>query len=118
MIDDAGERPLEESKKLCAFLLEKGISQMPEGCETLLGIFDLRGFGHRNADFGFVRFLVRLCIFASHCCAAASKWHLLIAGSLCHKENWFSMQQTNPHHEEGEAPMLVERLEWYKFAIC
>lgn len=53
-----GDRPLEESKKLCAFLLEKGISQMPENCETLLGIFDLRGFGHRNADFGFVRFLV------------------------------------------------------------
>lgn len=49
---------MDESKKLCAYLLEKAIAELPEGSETILGIFDLRGFGHRNADFGFVRFLV------------------------------------------------------------
>lgn len=40
-------------------LLEKAIAELPEGGETLVGIFDLRGFGNRNADLGFVRFLVR-----------------------------------------------------------
>jgi hypothetical protein len=54
-----GERPLEESKQYCAFLLESALAGMPAGTETILGIFDLRGFGHRNADLGFVRFLVR-----------------------------------------------------------
>ena len=34
------------------------MAQLPPGSETLLGIFDLRGFGNRNADLGFVRFLV------------------------------------------------------------
>lgn len=54
----AGQRPLDDSKKLCAFLLESAINELPEGTETILGIFDLRGFGSRNADLGFVRFLV------------------------------------------------------------
>ena len=54
----AGERPLDDSKRLCAHLLEKAIDQLDDDCETLLGIFDLRGFGTQNADFGFVRFLV------------------------------------------------------------
>ena len=35
------------------------MAQLPAGSETLLGIFDLRGFRNRNADLGFVRFLVR-----------------------------------------------------------
>ena len=53
-----GERPLAESTRLCAYLLEAAIAELPEGGETILGIFDLRGFGPRNADLGFVRFLV------------------------------------------------------------
>ena len=56
------EFPLEDSKRLCVHLLEAAMAQLPPGSETLLGIFDLRGFGNRNADLGFVRFLVRrLC---------------------------------------------------------
>ena len=55
----AGEFPLDSSKRYCAYLLEQAIAQLPEDCETILGIFDLRGFRTRNADFGFVRFLVR-----------------------------------------------------------
>lgn len=39
-------------------MLERAISQLPEGQETVLGIFDLRGFKNKNADLGFVRFLV------------------------------------------------------------
>lgn len=54
----AGEFPLDSSKRYCAYLLEQAIAQLPEDCETILGIFDLRGFKTRNADFGFVRFLV------------------------------------------------------------
>ena len=56
----AGERPLDDSKRLCAHLLEKAIHELDDDCETILGIFDLRGFGTQNADFGFVQFLVSL----------------------------------------------------------
>ncbi len=55
----AGEFPLDSSKRYCAYLLEQAIAQLPPDGETILGIFDLRGFKTRNADFGFVRFLVR-----------------------------------------------------------
>jgi len=54
----AGEFPLDSSKRYCAYLLEQAIAQLPPDGETILGIFDLRGFKTRNADFGFVRFLV------------------------------------------------------------
>lgn len=53
-----GEFPLDDSKRLCVHLLEEAIAQLPPGNETLVGIFDLQGFGSRNADLGFVRFLV------------------------------------------------------------
>ncbi len=53
-----GERPLDDSKRLCAHILEKAMEDLNDECETILGIFDLRGFGTQNADFGFVRFLV------------------------------------------------------------
>lgn len=55
----AGEFLLDDSKRLCVHLLEKAIAELPPGGETLVGIFDLRGFGNRNADLGFIRFLVR-----------------------------------------------------------
>eukprot|EP00884_Botryococcus_braunii_P020362 jgi/Botrbrau1/7009/Bobra.0165s0038.1 len=53
-----GQRPLEESQRYCAYLLEEALRMMQDDTETILGIFDLRGFGPSNADFGFVRFLV------------------------------------------------------------
>eukprot|EP00891_Asterochloris_glomerata_P004220 jgi/Astpho2/4220/Aster-05183 len=53
-----GEWQLDDSKRLCVYMLERAISQLPEGQETVLGIFDLRGFKNKNADLGFVRFLV------------------------------------------------------------
>ena len=40
-------------------MLDKAIMELDDDSETILGIFDLRGFGSRNADLGFVRFLVR-----------------------------------------------------------
>ena len=57
----AEEFPLDDSKRLCVHLLEVALAQLPEGGDTLLGVFDLRGFRNRNADLGFVRFLVRPC---------------------------------------------------------
>ena len=54
----ADEYPLEDSKRLCVHLLEEALAELPEGGETLLGVFDLRNFRHRNADLAFVRFLV------------------------------------------------------------
>lgn len=52
------DQKLLESKKLCVYLIEKSLSQLPPGGETFLGIFDLRGFQQKNGDLKFVKFLV------------------------------------------------------------
>ena len=54
----SGAAPLIESQRLCVFLLDRAMERLPEGQETMLGIFDLRGFTSKNADLGFVRFMV------------------------------------------------------------
>ena len=80
----AGERPLDDSKRLCAHLLEKAIDQLDDECETILGIFDLRSFGPQNADFGFVRFLVGTLPHApcqQHACCGLCR--CLLLDSLC-----------------------------------
>ncbi|KAF8399740.1 hypothetical protein HHK36_015611 [Tetracentron sinense] len=46
-----------ENEKLCVFLIEKALSELPAGKEQILGIFDLRGFGPENADIKFLTFL-------------------------------------------------------------
>lgn len=54
-----GGSPPEESQQLCAYTLDRAIEKLPGGDNnTILGIFDLRGFTPRNADFIFARFLV------------------------------------------------------------
>ena len=50
--------PLVDSQRLCVHILERASDSLPEGQDTFLGIFDLRGFTSKNADLGFVRFLV------------------------------------------------------------
>ena len=50
--------PLVESQKLCVFTLERALERLPEGQDTVLGIFDLRGFQSQNADMGFVKFMI------------------------------------------------------------
>lgn len=47
-----------ESEKLCVYLLEKSLSQLPPGKEKILGIFDLRGFTLQNGDVIFIKFLI------------------------------------------------------------
>lgn len=54
----AGEYPLDDSKRLCVHTLESAMQAFTPGTETILGIFDLKGFSSKNADLGFVRFLV------------------------------------------------------------
>lgn len=53
-----GEFSLDDSKRLCVLTLEKALKQLPEGQDTVLGIFDLRGFKQKNGDLGFAAFLV------------------------------------------------------------
>jgi CRAL/TRIO domain len=54
-----GAAPLLESQKLCVHTLDRAMERLPEtGQETILGIFDLRGFTSKNADLGFIRFMV------------------------------------------------------------
>lgn len=53
-----GEYPLADSKRLCAFTIEQAISEMADGGEQFLGIFDLRGFSLSNADFDFAKFMI------------------------------------------------------------
>lgn len=52
-----GEYSLDDSKRLCVLILEKALKQLPEGQDTVLGVFDLRGFKQRNGDLGFAAFL-------------------------------------------------------------
>ncbi|KAI5066273.1 hypothetical protein GOP47_0018897 [Adiantum capillus-veneris] len=47
-----------ESEKLCIYLIEKALNQLPPGKDRILGIFDLRGFTSKNGDLKFVKFLV------------------------------------------------------------
>ena len=55
----AGEWPLQDSERLCAFVIDSALQKLPEGGESILGVFYLRGFGPSNADFDFFYFLVR-----------------------------------------------------------
>jgi hypothetical protein len=86
-----GEFPLDDSKRLCVHLLDKAIASLPEGGETLLGIFDLRGFGNRNADLGFVRFLVRCHM---NCCSAILDLSLCMGTCSCASGNSSSLWET------------------------
>lgn len=54
-----GEFSLDDSKRLCVLTLEKALKQLPEGQDTVLGIFDLRGFKQKNGDLGFAAFFER-----------------------------------------------------------
>jgi len=52
-------RDLEATKKLCVWLMDSALEQM-EGTEheSILCIFDLRGFGAKNADIPFLKFFI------------------------------------------------------------
>lgn len=50
--------PLVHSQQLCVYTLERALEKLPEEQDTVLGIFDLRGFQSQNADMGFVKFMV------------------------------------------------------------
>lgn len=53
-----GEFTSKQSQSLLKYSIDKAIDVMDEESETLLGIFDLKGFGPRNADLEYVSFLV------------------------------------------------------------
>ena len=87
----AGERPLDDSKRLCAHLLEKAIDQLDGECETILGIFDLRSFGPQNADFGFVRFLVGTLLHApcqQHASMCLCPCSISVPARVCMRKSW------------------------------
>lgn len=48
---------------LCVHFIEKAISARPCGVDTVVGIFDVSGFGLANADFAFVQFLIQAFFF-------------------------------------------------------
>ena len=53
-----GQFPPRKSQELCVYYIEKAIEARPDGIDTVIGIFDLKGFGLQNADFVFVKFLI------------------------------------------------------------
>ena len=62
---------MDDSKRLCILILEKALKQLPEGQDTVLGVFDLRGFKQKNGDLGFASFLVRMLTLSAvleSCC--------------------------------------------------
>ena len=56
-----GDHPLPSSIALASYTLEAAVNSLAPGTDTLVGIFDLRGFRPRNADLAFARFLVDAC---------------------------------------------------------
>ena len=61
------ERDLEDTKRLTVFLLDQGLQRIHEGAargepDTVLVVFDLRGFSTANADIDFLKFFIK-CIF-------------------------------------------------------
>ena len=57
-----GEFSEQDSQRLCAYYVEQAVASRPAGVDTVLGVFDVSGFGLQNADFAFVRFLIQ-CFF-------------------------------------------------------
>ncbi|GLC47000.1 hypothetical protein PLESTB_001656000 [Pleodorina starrii] len=54
-----GQFPINDSKRLAAYLIDSAISRIPPGGEQIVGIFDLRGFTFaQNADFQFAAFMI------------------------------------------------------------
>lgn len=47
-----------ENEKLCVYLVEKAVSELPVGVEEILGIMDLRGFRIENSDVSYLKFLI------------------------------------------------------------
>lgn len=56
-----GAHPLPSSIRLASLVLDRAVAALPPGTDTLVGVFDLRGFGPANADLAFARFLVDAC---------------------------------------------------------
>jgi len=62
---DVGTRVLEDTQKLCVKLLDEGLAELKaEGFEqeTVMCVYDLRGFSMKNADIDFTKFFIS-CIF-------------------------------------------------------
>jgi len=53
-----GEFTSRQSQSLLKYSIDKAIDSLDEEAETLLGVFDLNGFGPKNADLDYVVFLV------------------------------------------------------------
>lgn len=77
---------MDDSKRLCILILEKALKQLPEGQDTVLGVFDLKGFKQKNGDLGFAGFLVSMLTMTAvleSCCLQATAcsdadWILLV----------------------------------------
>ena len=59
----ADQRNLEESQRLGVYVIEQALGQLDADHDSILGIFDMRGFSWANADFAFVEFLVRAPLY-------------------------------------------------------
>ena len=82
----AGEFSLDDSKRLCILILEKALKQLPEGQDTVLGVFDLKGFKQKNGDLGFAGFLVSMLTFLL--CWKAAVYKLLRVLMLIDSYMW------------------------------
>jgi hypothetical protein len=58
-----GQFSKRESQMLCVHFIEKAIRACPPGIDTVIGIFDVAGFGLGNADLTFVHFLIEAFFF-------------------------------------------------------
>ena len=70
--------------KQTSCILEKALKVLPVGQDTVLGIFDLKGFKQKNGDLGFAGFLVSylvLLLCKLHMAALFATLHLTCIGA-------------------------------------
>lgn len=54
----AGEFPINDSKRLCTYMLDTALQQLPAGSDQLLWVVDLQGISMSNIDLMFVAFVL------------------------------------------------------------
>lgn len=96
-----GEYSLDDSKRLCVLILEKALKQLPEGQDTVLGVFDLRGFKQRNGDLGFAAFLVSSLLVPHNRTKQHRQklWHLVEANDICRRLSQPHVLESSPMYD-------------------
>ena len=115
-----GEFSERDSQRLCAYYVEQAVKSRPPGVDTVLGVFDVAGFGLQNADFAFVRFLIQCFFFyypkrAGEVLMVDAPWAFMppfelmrpLLGKYADLIKFVSRREAAAYFKAGEAPAAV-----------